>query len=214
MDIRRATENDAMAIAKVHVRSWQAAYPGLIPQDYLDGLRPEGRLAGWQEILGSTNWPWAGMLVLVDEAGGTETSGAVTSGTVTGGTVTGSGTITGFSHMCPSRDDDLDPATTGEITSIYLAPEAWGGGNGLALIQASIATLVTAGYETACLWALDTNAKARRFYEIGGWTLDGATKIHDWGTFVCTDVRYVLDLKAGRQSVEKKHSRVREVDDR
>jgi len=55
--------------------------------------------------------------------------------------------------------------------------------------------MVEAGYETATLWALDTNTRARRFYEIGGWKIDGATKLHDWGTFVCTDVRYVLDLK-------------------
>jgi hypothetical protein len=45
------------------------------------------------------------------------------------------------------------------------------------------------------LWALDTNVRARRFYEIGGWATDGATKFHDWGTFQCTDIRYVRDLR-------------------
>jgi hypothetical protein len=29
-----------MAVAEVHVRSWQAGYRGLIAQDFLDGLRP------------------------------------------------------------------------------------------------------------------------------------------------------------------------------
>jgi len=29
---------DAAAIGRVHVLAWQAAYPGLMPQDYLDGL--------------------------------------------------------------------------------------------------------------------------------------------------------------------------------
>jgi GNAT superfamily N-acetyltransferase len=103
--------------------------------------------------------------------------------------------VMGFSHVCPTRDDDLDGATTGEVTSIYLAPDAWGSRNGVALLAASIDQMVAAGYETATLWALDTNARARRFYEIGGWSLDGTTKSHDWGTFVCTDVRYVLDLR-------------------
>jgi GNAT superfamily N-acetyltransferase len=116
--------------------------------------------------------------------------------------------VVGFSHICPTRDDDRDPATTGEITSIYLAPEAWGGGNGLALMTASIEQLTEAGYLTATLWALDTNARARRFYEIGGWRTDGATKRHDWGTFVCTDVRYVKGL------VQDQGRSVGEVDDR
>jgi hypothetical protein len=32
-----------MAVARVHVRSWQAAYRKLMPDDYLDQLRPEDR---------------------------------------------------------------------------------------------------------------------------------------------------------------------------
>ena len=64
-------------------------------------------------------------------------------------------------------------------------------------MAASLDEMVKAGYTTATLWALDTNARARRFYEIGGWRADGVTKIHDWGSFTCTDVRYVLDLMAG-----------------
>jgi len=32
-----------MAMATVHVRSWKGAYAGLIPQSYLDALRPELR---------------------------------------------------------------------------------------------------------------------------------------------------------------------------
>ena len=131
-------------------------------------LRPEDRVGSWERTLTETAWPRAGILVLLD-----------------------ADEVVGFSHICPTRDDDRDPATTGEITSIYLAPEAWGGGNGRALMSSSIEQLVEAGYPTATLWALDTNARARRFYEIGGWRTDGTTKLHDWGTFVCTDIRYV-----------------------
>lgn len=188
MEIRRANGLDAMAIATVHVRSWQAAYPGLIPQAYLDGLRPEERVGGWEQALAASDWPRAGVLLLVD----TGSSQQGMSGSPGG--ATGAEEVMGFSHVCPTRDDDLDPATTGEVTSIYLAPEAWGSGNGVALLAASLDQMTVAGYETAALWALDRNVRARRFYEIGGWKTDGATKAHDWGTFVCTDVRYVLDL--------------------
>jgi hypothetical protein len=38
MDIRAARMEDVPQIAAVHVRSWQAAYRGLLPQAYLDGL--------------------------------------------------------------------------------------------------------------------------------------------------------------------------------
>lgn len=194
MKIRRANDHDAMAIATVHVLSWQAAYPGLIPQEYLDGLRPEGRLAGWEQVLLATDWPRAGVLLLVDDDPSGQDRPRNDESGEDNSRASGAEGIAGFSHVCPTRDEDLDPTVTGEVTSIYLAPEAWGSGNGVALLAASIDQMIEAGYETATLWALDTNARARRFYEIGGWKSDGATKIHDWGTFVCTDVRYVLDL--------------------
>jgi GNAT superfamily N-acetyltransferase len=245
MIIRRAKLDDATAIADVHVRSWKAAYPGQIPQGYLDSLHPEDRVEGWQLVLAGTDWPREGVFLLVDgsgsptagasaEAGASvETgasgeaessaeagasaqagppAGAASSGARSSGSESAAahgtdvelelaedgdrkGKVVGFSHFCPTRDDDRDPATTGEVTSIYLAPETWGAGYGVALMDVSIDEMVTAGYETASLWALDTNARARRFYEIGGWKPDGAVKTHDWGSFTCIDVRYVLDLR-------------------
>jgi len=41
--IRNAIPNDALAVATVHVRSWQAAFRGLLPDPFLDGLRAEDR---------------------------------------------------------------------------------------------------------------------------------------------------------------------------
>ena len=43
--LRAAEPDDALAVASVHVRSWQAAYKGLLPDEYLAGLRPEDRAA-------------------------------------------------------------------------------------------------------------------------------------------------------------------------
>jgi hypothetical protein len=39
----RPAEPDEVAVACVHVRSWQAAYRTLLPDEYLDKLRPEDR---------------------------------------------------------------------------------------------------------------------------------------------------------------------------
>jgi hypothetical protein len=43
--VRPATLADVTEIAMIHVRSWQAAYRVLMPQDYLDGLDPAARAA-------------------------------------------------------------------------------------------------------------------------------------------------------------------------
>src|SRR5665213_598577 len=43
MLIRPAEPDDAIAVARVHVRSWQAAYRTIVPDDYLSRLRPEDR---------------------------------------------------------------------------------------------------------------------------------------------------------------------------
>jgi GNAT superfamily N-acetyltransferase len=45
MELRLAVPDDALAVARVHVRAWQAGYRGLLPDGYLDGLRAEDRAA-------------------------------------------------------------------------------------------------------------------------------------------------------------------------
>lgn len=43
VELRRAVAGDELAVATVHVRSWQAAYDGLLPAAGLAALRPEDR---------------------------------------------------------------------------------------------------------------------------------------------------------------------------
>lgn len=49
--VRQARESDAPAIAEVHVASWRGAYRGLLPDEYLAGLRVERRTHMWSQIL-------------------------------------------------------------------------------------------------------------------------------------------------------------------
>jgi len=170
VEIRRAVADDAWNIACVHVRSWKAAFPGLVPQDYLDALQPGDRLGEWEAALGATGrWP----VVLVAEEGGR---------------------LFGFASVGPSRDEDAEPGRVGELYTLYVDPSAWGGGLGLALLEEAVGELERGGFARATLWALHSNARARRFYERHGWTGDGATKEHDWVAFTATDVRYALAL--------------------
>jgi ribosomal protein S18 acetylase RimI-like enzyme len=178
MDIRRAVAGDAVAIATVHVRSWQGSFPGLIPQDYLDALRPEHRLAEWEHTLAATRWPQRGTFVLLGRVGPDRA---------------GEDAVVGFVSISPSRDADADGAT-GEVQTIYLDPDAVGSGAGRMLMGAALDEFRRAGFRSATLWVLETNARARRFYERQGWKPDGASKLHDWGSFSATDVRYAIAL--------------------
>jgi GNAT superfamily N-acetyltransferase len=45
IELRSALQEDALAVANVHVRSWQVGYRGLLPQEYLDSMQPEERAA-------------------------------------------------------------------------------------------------------------------------------------------------------------------------
>lgn len=166
MGIRRADLNDAAAIATVHVRSWQAAYRGLLPQDLLDALDPDRRLPGWRRVLTAAEWPHRGVLVAAEDD------------------------VLGFASVGPSRDADSDPSTVGEVQAIYLDPDAWGRGIGRELMAESVRALGEAGYRQATLWALDTNMRARRFYGAAGWTMDGATKRDTRHGVMLSEARY------------------------
>ena len=51
-----------------------------------------------------------------------------------------------------------------------------------------------AGFNEAVLWVLETNERARRFYEKVGWKTDGQTKTDDRGPVVLNEVRYRVTL--------------------
>ena len=156
-----------MGIAIAHVRSWQAAYRGLVPQDYLDNLDAEQRRPVWERILDEAEWPRAGTFVAENDKD-----------------------IVGFASICPTRDDDAEPASVGELAAIYLVPEAWGTGLGRELMISGLSALSDAGFGEATLWVLDTNSRARRFYEAAGWHADGAVKQDGRRGFVLNEVRY------------------------
>jgi GNAT superfamily N-acetyltransferase len=168
VEVRRARPEDAAAVAGVHVRSWKSAFSGLLPQDYLDALRPEDRLAQWEKAL--SGWPWP-VVVVGEEDGG----------------------VVGFVAVAPSADADA-AGDVGEVQTLYLEPGARGSGRGAVLLDAGLAQLARAGFRRSTLWVLHTNAPARRFYERQGWVADGATKEHDWVAFSATDVRYRREL--------------------
>ncbi len=167
MRIRRAEIVDAPRIADVHVGGWQDGYRGLLPQSLLDALDPAQRIPRSTATVEQADWPTSGTLVAED-----------------------AGDLLGFADLRPTRDPDQDPAAVGEITSFYVAPDAWRQGIGRSLMAASIQTMSDAGFSAASLWVLDTNVRAIAFYEAAGWLRDGATKDDVVGGAPIRDLRY------------------------
>jgi hypothetical protein len=67
--VRPAIPDDAEGIAKVHVRGWQEAYVGLLPQHVLDRQSVPARLRMWSGLLQEpVGMRWT--LVAVDPAAG------------------------------------------------------------------------------------------------------------------------------------------------
>jgi GNAT superfamily N-acetyltransferase len=78
--------------------------------------------------------------------------------------------VVGFASVGDSRDE----RGKGELSAIYVLPEAWGFGAGSALMASALEEL--RGYSSATLWVLEDNPRARGFYEREGWILDGGRR--------------------------------------
>jgi ribosomal protein S18 acetylase RimI-like enzyme len=169
--VRVATAGDAGAIAQVHVRSWQAAYRGQLPDHVLDTLSVEQRQSMWRSLLVASSTGEQHIVVAtVDEA------------------------VVGFVHGGRSRDADAGPHTA-EVSSIYLAAEAWGLGAGRQLMASIVMWMAGAGYAEATLWVLASNERARRFYEAAAWWVDGTEKTETVAGVDVTELRYRRDLR-------------------
>lgn len=112
--LRPAEPDDAIAVAGVHVRSWRIAYRTLLPDDYLDQLRPEDRAQTYD--FASVDPLAPRTIVAVEEP-----------------------LINGFATTAPSRETDLPGQ--GELCALYVDPEQRGRGIGIALVSAARANL-------------------------------------------------------------------------
>jgi len=168
MNLRPAVPGDVLAVARVHVRAWQAAYRGLMPEDYLAGLRAEDRA---QRYDFSSLDPARPTTVVAVEAD----------------------TVLGFVTISPARDEDA--AGQGELCALYVEPDCWGRGIGGALAAAARTDLYRLGFRKAVLWVAAGNARAERFYRADGWTRDDSHRARQIWNVIVDTVRYnrVLD---------------------
>jgi ribosomal protein S18 acetylase RimI-like enzyme len=174
--IRRARRDDAAAIGRVHVETWQSTYVGLLPDTLLASMSDVRQSAWWSHALADPAQA-KGIFVADDEEMG----------------------VIGFGSCGPVRDPpeylDGTERRVGEVYTLYVEPDFQNRGLGRRLLDAMFRQLRAEGCDTAVLWMLADNP-TRFFYEGMGGALCG----HRVDTMAGRDVEEVAyawrDLEA------------------
>jgi Acetyltransferases len=87
-----------------------------------------------------------------------------------------------------SRDYD----DWGEVTSIYLLPNAWGSGAAKMLMDFMVLQLQNQGFKNINLWVLSNNQRALRFYAKYGFVFTGNRRDISFGGETKTEDEFSL----------------------
>jgi GNAT superfamily N-acetyltransferase len=142
--IRRATPDDAPAIARVRIDCWRQTYRGLIPDAYLDGMDVDDSIALWERVLTAADAGRANVFVADN-----------------------GGDVVGFAagHGLAEPRHGLDA----ELTAVYIRREFQRGGIGRRLVAAVAGAQRDCGAHGLIVWVIAGNKNARAFYEqLGG----------------------------------------------
>jgi ribosomal protein S18 acetylase RimI-like enzyme len=151
-------------IATIHVKAWQAAYRGIVPDEFLGSLSIDARESTWRQHL--------------------------VAGRATAWVAQESETIVGWISAGASRDPDASPST-GEILAVYVDPGHWGTGIGRLLCENAERHLLSVGCTEMTLWVLRDNQRAVRFYRSFGFFLDiGPEKTLERGGKSLIEIRF------------------------
>ena len=145
IEIRLATEADAVAIGIAHSEAWRVAYIDLFPPDFLAKAVAE-RLRRWPRLYArGAEPPYPTYVSVLEDQ------------------------VVGFSTIRPS----LVSSKTGEILGFYLHPVAWGSGAAGVLMQHSLGLLAAEGFTSVHLWTHPGAARAHGFYRKAGFEPTG-----------------------------------------
>ena len=138
--IRAARPADARGIARLDIETWRTTYAGMLSDAYLVGLSERRRELGWRSVI---------LREPRDVRIAVEARGA----------------IRGFGSCGPNRGDRF---FSGEVFTLYVAPDWQNQGIGRRLLIALFRRLVAVGRRSAIIWVLRDNP-SRFFYErLGG----------------------------------------------
>ena len=156
--MRPARAADAPSLARVQIASWRCGFAGIVPPALLAELTSDEAEQVWRDRWREaiTNPPTSRHRVLAAVDGGPSRE------------------VAGFVSAGPATDADRWPGTDGEVYELRISPERTGQGHGSRLLHAVADTLVSDGFHTMSLWALEADTALRRFLESSGWAADGA----------------------------------------
>jgi L-amino acid N-acyltransferase YncA len=148
MKIRKATIDDAKAIAKVHVESWKTTYEDIVPSSYLQQLSVMEKEQLWKRGLQKEKHY---IFVVEDEA------------------------VCGFIAGGKNRSKEGVLADyEGEIYAIYLLRAQQGKGYGKELVKTLVKDFVNEGINSMIVRVLDDNPSKHFYEQLGGKAVDKA----------------------------------------
>jgi ribosomal protein S18 acetylase RimI-like enzyme len=151
--IRRATFEDAVALALVHEATWRETYIGLMSEQMLDALTADARAEAWRRILSGETGYLATTYVAQRES---------------------EGELAAFGSCGEQRNDAFAAqGYGGEIAAIYVLRTAQRRGIGTRLMTTMMRDLADRGLTGFTLWVPRDNIPARTLYEQLGGTLIG-----------------------------------------
>jgi ribosomal protein S18 acetylase RimI-like enzyme len=159
--LRTAADVDLLLVGALQFRSRADAYAHILSPEALDSLSAASLAEWWSE-----RWKWerdTHRLTVADEFE----------------------RVVGFSYVGPSETEGAC-----ELYAIHVDPAVIGTGVGRLLMANAIEQLTELGGERAVLWVLEANERARRFYLMGGWQPDGATRVEAIGGEPVPQLRY------------------------
>ena len=167
-EIRYASVDDIHGMGRVYVDTWKAAYQGMIPQEFLDGLTYESWEGRYRSRFSKMEGYHVAVLTLEDR-------------------------IIGVMSFMKTRDDGL-PETCGEIVSIYVLQEYWHQGFGKLMLDWAVKELKSLGFTECVLWTLEDNHLAQSAYERFGFKPDGARQSQEFCGKAVWEIRYCMKI--------------------
>jgi GNAT superfamily N-acetyltransferase len=143
IEVRPASADDALVIGDVYLRAWRAGYAGLVDPDQLEPVAWERAAYDWQVAIDDPHASFA--LGLVDE------------------------TPAGVAKIGP---DPTEAVQGTWLELLYVAPEFWGTGIATELLRWATERAADGGAAVMRLRVVETQGRARRFYEREGWDDD------------------------------------------
>jgi GNAT superfamily N-acetyltransferase len=169
--VRRATADDAQAIADIQSKAWRQSYSTVLPPEAADAFDVDVAVAGWSAASSSPPSGRHRVLVAVDAEG-----------------------VVGFAAAGPPTDDDLDPDLDAELLALHVSPDHLRAGHGSRLMAAVVDHAHDDGVVRLVTWVFAADDPMRLFLRENGWDADGATRDLDIGQ-LAHQVRLHTSLK-------------------